>query len=140
MQHTLPHCAGAYRSPLLLCTPQAGYSTPDVWLQLLEHCASISSCQPALIRDLGLQLVEQQQLGSSLQEQCRQQQQQQIAQQQQVINQLQEANTQQQQRAALHHQQLAAVAAAATAVDLRVAALEGQVAQLMQALQRDGCQ
>ena len=41
-------------------TSQASDSAPDVWLRLLERCASISSCQPALIRDLGLQLVEQQ--------------------------------------------------------------------------------
>ena len=99
-----------------ILTPQAGDSAPDVWLQLLERCARISSCQPALIRDLGLQLVEQQQLVSSLQQQCAGQEQQMSL--QQATNSLL-----QQQGVELHG---------------RVAALEGQLAQLLEALQHRG--
>ena len=103
---------------------------PDVWLQLLERCASISSCHPALIRDLGLQLMEQQQEVSIQQhtieelQQHNTQLQQQVSGQQHTIQQLQQ-----------HDQQRAAEAA-----ELReqVTELRGQVAQLMQSLQHRG--
>ena len=70
-----------------------------MWLQLLERCASISSCQPAVVQHLGLQLVKQQ-------------------------NEIQGLHLQ------VTHQR-------AEAVELRgqVAALEGQLAQVLRALQ-----
>ena len=126
--------------------PQAGDAAPDVWLQLLEHCANIKSCQPTIM----LNLVEQQQLvarlqllSSNMQQQvdtlqvqcCRQQQQmlqqqEQMLRQQQVIDQLQEANTQQQQEVNQLQQHVA------DAVEQRVVALEAQLAQVLQTLQR----
>ena len=112
---------------------QAG-SPPDVWLQLLERCASISSCQPTLIRDMGLQLAQQQQ---------------QVSTQQHLIDQLQQQNTQQQQLVSgqqhtIQQLQQDVQRQAAEAVELRgqmegqVSELRGQVAQLVQALQHRG--
>ena len=107
---------------------QACDSASDVWLQLLEHCASIFRRQPAMVRDLGLRLVEQQLLH-------------QVRTQQHTITQLQrqvsaheDINQQLQQQTSQLQQQ------AAEAVELRgqVSELRGQVAQLMQALQHRG--
>ena len=78
-------------------------SAPDVWLQLLEHCASIRSCQPAVVRELGLQLVEQQQTVAVLKQQVSQ----------------------------LQHQALEAVELRG-----RMASIEGQLRQLVQAQQQ----
>ena len=60
-----------------------------MWLQLLQHCGNISSCQPAVVKILAGQLVEQQQLVSRLQQRDRSQQQQ-IQQLQQQVSQLQQ--------------------------------------------------
>ena len=99
------------------CLPlQAGGSAPDVWLQLLEHCAGVSSCQPAVVRGLGMQLVEQQQLVNSLQQQ---------------VDTLQQQCTEQQ-------QQIGQQAAEAVELQGRMAVLADQVAQLMQAMQHKG--
>ena len=105
-------------------------SASDVWLQLLEHCASISSCQPALIRDLSLQLVQQQELVQA--------QQHTIEQLQQQVNSLEQHNVEQQQQAGLQQDTLSQLQQqAAEAVELRerVALVEGRLAQVLQALQ-----
>jgi len=55
--------------PALLVLLQAGPDqAPDVWLQLLEHCAASGSCYPSIIRSLAQQLAEQQQQNAALQE------------------------------------------------------------------------
>ena len=130
-----------------LWNPQADDSSPDVWLQLLERCASISSCHPTLMRNLHVQLVAQQQRASGLQDQLEEQlhinevlqqqasrlkqlrseQEQQLGSQQENISRLQQKVTQ------LQHQ-------TAGAVDLqgRVDLLTQQMAHLMQALQNRG--
>ena len=127
-------CVCCIYSLLLHCTSQAGASAPDVWLQLLERCASISSCQPALVRDLGLQLVQQRQQiqGMGLRDAELQQQ---VSSGQHIITQLQQEISGQQhiiQQLQQHDKKQAAETA-----ELRgqVAELRGQVAQLMQALQ-----
>ena len=85
---TLPPCSGVHGPsllPPLLCN-QVGDSAPDVWLQLLERCASIPSCQPALIQDLGSDLVQQLE-GMHLRDPERPQQ---ASQRQRIITQLQQ--------------------------------------------------
>jgi len=93
--------------PLWCMSLQAGPygydTTPDVWLQLLEHCADSPERQPAIIYNMARQLAEQQatnsqqqQVNAALQEQLAEQQQditslqQQLAEQQQVNGALQE--------------------------------------------------
>ena len=109
----------------LLLALQADESPPDVWLQLLECCATVSGGQPApwwlsVIGDLGLQLLQQQR---------------QVSTQQETITQLQQQNTQQQlqistqeyiiQQLQQHASQLQHSAAGAVELRGRVVALEG---------------
>ncbi len=44
-------------------------SAPDVWLQLLEHCAAEPDCQPTALRSLAQQLAEQKALTAQLRQQ-----------------------------------------------------------------------
>jgi hypothetical protein len=61
----------------LICLLQAD-PAPDVWLQLLELCASDPDCQPTALRSLARQLADQQLL-TTQQRVLNAQQQQQIA-------------------------------------------------------------
>jgi len=62
-----------FHSALIPALPnllQAGPDqAPDVWLQLLEHCAAGGSCYPSIIRSLAQQLAEQQQQNAEQQQQ-----------------------------------------------------------------------
>jgi hypothetical protein len=95
-----------------------------VWLQLLECCAAEPDCQPAALCSLAKMLADQRVL--TLQQQQRlveqeagsRQQQQQLSTQQQVI--------------AAQQQQLQAQQQVAAEQGARIAALEGQLQQLMQ--------
>lgn len=81
-------------------------SAPDVWLQVLGHCASFPACQPEAIRSLSQQLAKEQQ-------------------------QRLETN-------ALLQQQLDAANAEAAELRGRLAAVEGQVQQLLACLPQFG--
>jgi len=120
-----------------------------VWLQLLELCGQYSECMPSILRVLRQQLTGPQQFLLTQQQQLVTQQQQLMAQQQQMIDihlqqqqqQQRSAELQQQQIADLQQQLSSARALAAwEAGELRgqLRALEGQVQQLMQALQDKG--
>ena len=106
-----------------------------MWLQLLERLAKVSSCQPAVVRGLALQLAEQQEVVSNLQPPRAGQQQVHM----QVIGRLQQQISQQGAEMAELRGQLAELRGQqpAESAELRgqVAELRGQVAQLMQALQ-----
>jgi hypothetical protein len=94
-----------------------------VWLQLLKHCAGVDDCQHVLLAGLIREVEQQRQQNVQLQQQAAQQRRQ---------------FTLQQRRADKLQQQLAAAAAeAGEAVELRgrVRTLEGQVQQLLQAVQ-----
>jgi chromosome segregation ATPase len=128
----------------------------DVWQQLMRQCAGNKTCQPLVINTLFDQVTEQQrqlagqqqskeQLQQQLVEQQRQlvKQEQHFAEQQQSKEQLQQQLVQQQQqlsgaaaRADRMQQQLSDAAAQADQMQARMLALEGQVQQLMQALQQ----
>ena len=89
-------CGVLHKQGLLCCyvhTPQDDNS-PPVWLQLLQRCAGVSSCQPTLIHGLVPHVVEplqvcwQHQVVCGLQQQTAKQEQQ-ISLQQATISQLQ---------------------------------------------------
>lgn len=84
-------------------------SPPDVWLQILGHCARYAECQPEVIKSLSQQLANEQQ-------------------------QRLEANSLLQ----LHQQQLDAVTAEAAELRGRLAAVEGQLQQLLACLPQRG--
>jgi len=122
---------------LVSLQPQDMSSRPPVWLQLLQHCGRRRSGedQPFIFDSMGRQLVEQQQ--------HHMQQEQQLAAQQQQIVELQEqlATTRAQAAAAAKAAAAKAAADAAEAGELRgrLQIMEGQVQQLLQALQhREG--
>ena len=100
------------------CSQADDDSAPDLWLQLLEHCAATICCQPGLIQGLGRQIMEQRREFQSMRlrdagyQQQASTQQHLITQLQRDVRQLQQENQQLQQQAA-------------EAVELRVRACGG---------------
>jgi hypothetical protein len=88
-----------------------------VWLQLLECCAAEPDCQPAALCSLAKALAQQRAL---------------TTQQQQRLAEQEAANRQQQQQLVDQQQQLLAQQQVAAEQGARIAALEGQLQQLLQ--------
>lgn len=139
-----------HAQPLPGPTQLASSTVPDVWLQLLEGAASLGLKHPTctIVSRLGKQILQQQAQSTGLQQQLAAQQQeidQQagiVTQQSRQIRALKVQLEAQQDELAAARQQITAqqaVKAAATSreaeLTARVQAVEGQVQQLLQALQ-----
>jgi len=123
---------------------------PPVWLQLLQHCGRFNECQPLIVSSMVRQLGEQRQVISVLQEQqlraehrlssvgqeqCSAGHDQQIAALQAQLAEQQYCTSELQEQLAASRVHAAVEAAAAAELHERVQALEGQVQQLLLALQ-----
>jgi hypothetical protein len=130
---------------VLTCTAlQGGSNRGPVWLQLLDYCSRADGCHGQLIAGLGQRIQEQQLQIAQLQQQLAQHQSG-LAEQQtlhwklsQLRRQVAEQGEQlKQYKTVQQQQQLAASVQVGETVELqyRVQVLEGQVQQLLQALQ-----
>ena len=100
----------------------------DVWLQLLERCASESGGQPIVMRNLAKQMADH---NAQLRQGVSDQQQQLSAQKQQMLTQQQLITAQQQHVAVLQEQMLAQQQEAAQQSVL-IAGLQEQLQQVLQ--------
>lgn len=120
---------------------QDAAGSAEVWVQLLQQCGHLTKCQPLIIQALGNQLAQHKRTIASherridINDQFRRQSERE--QQQRTAAVQQQAVAQQQHTAALQRQ-LDAASAEAAELRGRVVALEGQVQQLLAALQQRG--
>lgn len=105
---------------------------PDVWMQLLEHCAADPTCQPKTVRSLARQLSKQRvqlQDRVAAQEQLMSDQQQRVLAQDQLI-------AEQQQQIAMQQQQIAGFQGQIAAQQQDTAGLQGQLQELHAAVRQ----
>jgi DNA anti-recombination protein RmuC len=83
---------------------QDASAPPNVWLQLLEQCATIHDCHPSILHTLAQQLAEQRARTTQLEQQVSDQQQAAVVRQQHIASLQEQASNQQQLVAALQQQ------------------------------------